>query len=140
MFTLSIHHGGSFTNGTRGRRYVGGRVTQVCDDLDIDEVSYPEIISYVKEDLRYELESIIGLYYFKQGNFVFVQDDHTLLRIVNELPSRARLEFYIEHNFFEKDDTHSQTREAISQGVNTVVDEAALGSHINGNLNYNQNT
>lgn len=135
IFTLLIHHCGSFTNGTRGRHYIGGRVTQVCDDLDIDKVSYPEILSYVKEDLRYELESIIRLYYYKQGNFVLVQDDHTLLSIVNELPSRAELEFYVEHKFLEKHNTLALEQEVIeveniTRGVNNVVDEAALGSNI----------
>ncbi|KAH6792134.1 hypothetical protein C2S52_002611 [Perilla frutescens var. hirtella] len=143
-FTLLIHHGGRFNDNMR-RRYVGGRVTQVCDDLDIDKVSYPEIMSYVKEDLRYELDSIAGLYYYKipQGNFVLVQDDRTTLNIVSKLRSRAKLEFFVDHKILEKQVTlHLQTEVIkvgdIQQGVENVVDEADWDSQIDVNLQNNQ--
>ncbi|KAH6795249.1 hypothetical protein C2S52_005726 [Perilla frutescens var. hirtella] len=145
-FTLLIHHGGRFNDNMR-RRYVGGRVTQVCDDLDIDKVSYPEIMSYVKEDLRYELDSIAGLYYYKipQGNFVLVQDDRTILNIVSKLRSRARakLEFFVDHKILEKQVTlHLQTEVIkvgdIQQGIENVVDEADWDSQIDVNLQNNQ--
>lgn len=123
-FILSIHHGGRFVDDSR-RRYVGGKVTQLCDALDIDRISYPEIISYVKEDLQYELESIDGLYYHKQGNFVLVKDDQAILSIVSELNDREKLEFYVNHKNLAKQVTLSKQTEAIDRGsleVNQGVD------------------
>ncbi|KAG6390665.1 hypothetical protein SASPL_148403 [Salvia splendens] len=120
-FILSIHHGSRFVDDSR-RRYVGGKVTQVCDALDIDKISYPEIISYVKEDLQYELESIDGLYYHKQGNFVLVKDDQAILSIVSELYKKTKLEFYVKHKNLAKEVTLSKQTEVIDRGVNQGVD------------------
>ncbi|KAG6407872.1 hypothetical protein SASPL_130872 [Salvia splendens] len=120
-FILSIYHGGRFVDDSR-RRYVGGKVTQVCDALDIDKISYPEIISYVKEDLQYELESIDGLYYHKQGNFVLVKDDQAILSIVSELYKKTKLEFYVKHKNLAKEVTLSKQTEVIDRGVNQGVD------------------
>ncbi|KAG6398989.1 hypothetical protein SASPL_140461 [Salvia splendens] len=120
-FILSIHHWGRFVDDSR-RRYVGGKVTQVCDALDIDKISYPEIISYVKEDLQYELELIDGLYYHKQGNFVLVKDDQAILSIVSELYKKTKLEFYVKHKNLAKEVTLSKQTEVIDRGVNQGVD------------------
>ncbi|KAH6775790.1 hypothetical protein C2S52_013351 [Perilla frutescens var. hirtella] len=112
-FTVLIHHDGRFIGDMR-RRYIGGRVTQVCDDLGIDKVSYPEIMSYVKEDLRYELDSILS--------------------------SGAKLEFYVDHKNIEKEVTLPVQREVtevgdIEQGVMNVAD---WESQIDVNLQNNQ--
>lgn len=131
-FAVVIHHGGKI-NSSKRPHYAGGKATQVCENLDIDRLSYPEIMSYVKEDLGYDLDSIIGLYYFKNGEFVLVQDDRTVLEIANKLGSGVKLDFYVEHMSSHSDPSnlipHSTKGCYISQGVKKVVGEATRGPH-----------
>ena len=51
--SLVIHHAGKFEN-EKGMKYVGGKVKMVEDMLDIDRLSYPVVIAYIKEDVGYQ--------------------------------------------------------------------------------------
>ena len=90
--TLIIHHRGIFHR----HKYEGG-VEFVDEELDVDKLSYPEIMSYVK-DLGYQ---VIGGLYVKgnvRDDLVLVHNDSSLLQVASSLKEGDCLELYVDHN------------------------------------------
>ncbi|KAK9149069.1 hypothetical protein Scep_007826 [Stephania cephalantha] len=87
-----ISYGGQF----RGDQYINGKRKLISSHFDVDLLSYPNVMSYVK-DLGYT--TISALYYFNCGkkDFVIVKDDVDVLNACEGKKNGDLLEFFIEH-------------------------------------------
>ncbi|EEF48010.1 conserved hypothetical protein [Ricinus communis] len=114
---LVIHHSGSFIK-EGVIKYIGGEARLMETALDVDHLSFPNIMSYVK-DLGYK--EIGGLFYKEQGGgeFIVIIDDAPLMCINNVFKTRDMLEFYINHNTCEGSDARaSRNRQPFIQVLN----------------------
>lgn len=102
---LVFHHGGKLAG---GNRYVGGKVKVAEDLFDMDLLSYPNLLSYVKQDLGYT--RINGLYHMCRisNNFTLLSDDASVMQVGRKLQNGDKFELYIDH-FEEIESTSGNT-------------------------------
>ncbi|EEF32860.1 conserved hypothetical protein [Ricinus communis] len=83
---LVIHHGGSILKG-KSSKYVRGKNEIVEYDWDIDLLSFPNVMSYVKELWHNEV------YYrkVKGRDFIIVNDGKSMMEIGSQLRDRNEL-------------------------------------------------
>ena len=90
---LIIHHGGSF----RGVTYVGSSAYIAEREFDLDKLSYPNLVAYVKEDLGYDKIAAIKHRKGKGEEFDVVFNDQHCLKIAESMSKGGTLEFFVEH-------------------------------------------
>ena len=98
LIRLLLHHNGiiSELENDRYSSYVGGDVSCVEDKFDIDNMSYPNLMYYVK-NLGY---SLIGGIYYKcelTREFVLIHDDKGAVELVQNMISSSELHLYVDH-------------------------------------------
>ncbi|KAG5628935.1 hypothetical protein H5410_000652 [Solanum commersonii] len=97
IIVTRFHHGGKFVGGTHG-----GGLTYIweseveCVGIDKDHFSLMELLFYTR-DLGYVT---VGGFYFKNpttNNFVLVDNDFSLLNLINDLGDDDFVDLYVQH-------------------------------------------
>ena len=89
---LVVHHSGTIN----GNMYIGSSHKVVEDLFDVDLLSYPNIMSYIKE-MGYS--KVNGVYYkcVQSRNLIQLIDDRSVMQITPLLKNGDTLDLYIDH-------------------------------------------